>query len=246
MKKKLIAILIDEKNSNYPNEINIKNKNEILFLSEKNINTLYEQKNLFIKIKRPKYKKYSYLNTIIIYINSIIEMGILEFIYKFEIYKSVEDYMQKNSLNITIKENYYINPIVVLNKNMDLINEVNRYFKTYIKKNDFIDRYTKTRLVYKKNQFQVSESFFFRRNIKRYSLEYFHISNFIKFRDIIFLSLLWKIPNDYKKKIRIFLLKKLAKKNDEDVYKSIFTESYRNKILFYKYIKIFNSKIDIS
>jgi hypothetical protein len=244
LKKTLIAILIDEKSSNFANEFNIDNKNDVVLISTKKIDTLIKQKNFFIEIKNPKFKRYNYLDIITIYINSLIEIGMLEFIYNFKIYKSIEDYRQDYSLNFSIEEIYYINPIFVLNKNKELINKVNEYFKVGIKKQYFIDKYIKTRLIYKDNHFIILESIFFRRNIKKYSLEYFHIADFIKFRDIILFSLLWKIPNNFKKNIRIFLFKKLARKNDDDVYKRIFTQAYRNKILFYKYIKIFNSKKD--
>lgn len=239
MKKKLKAILLDEKNSNFTNEININDKEDIIFVSNKNISTLIEQKNLFIEIINPKFKRYSYQEIITIYINSIIEIGMIESVYNFEIYKSIEDYMQNNSMDLIIKEIYYINPIVVINKNMNLINYVNEYFKVSLKEQDFINKYSKTRLIYTNKNFKILKSIFFKRNIEKYSLEYFHIKDFIKFRDIILLSLIWKIPINFKKSIRIFLLKKIAKKNDEDVYKSIFTQAYRNKVLFYKYVKIF-------
>jgi len=241
LNKKLIAIFLDQKNIDIANRINFNKKDSIfIIVSKENINKNNNRNCIFLQIKEHKFKKTKYQDTLTIFINSLIEIGIYEFINKFQIYKSLQDYSQNIFLDLIIKKSYYINPIAVLKNDKDIICKISKYFNIDINLQYFINKYIKTRMKYKNGYFKITETFFLKRNIQKLSLGYFQIENFFNFKDIFISSLLWKIPNNFKTKIKKIFFQKIAKKNYDEVYTDIFSETYRNKMLLYRYINLLN------
>ena len=78
---------------------------------------------------------------------------------------------------------------------------------------------------------------FFPKNINKNSLIYFKISNLYRLSEYIFIYFYSLIPDIIKEKARIIFYNQQKNKiNQTNIYQGIFSKSFRNKLILFKYL----------
>lgn len=224
-------------------------------INEDNIFLLISDNYFFLKkIKKYSncivYNKISDLNinkeVIEIVILSIFEISILEIINRIKIYKDQDDFVNDKFISLNFYSDRYplkvlINPIQYLDK----INTIDKkslelFFGIRLKNDSLIKTYKYFNLTMNKDNqgifFEINK-LFFPKNINKNSLKYFKVSNLYKLSEYIFIYFYSFIPDIIKEKARIIFYNQQKNKiNQTNIYQGIFSKSFRNKLILFKYL----------
>ena len=202
-------------------------------------------------------------------VNAIIEFSLYEYANNIKIYQSLEDFLNKNYIEFEIYPDKL--PIEIIYNPVDfLIRQENNffkllssYFKELITKEKLIQNYKYAKInchpIINKNIKNDTKSVFFywtietsklfyifQRKFGAFSLKYIALTRFVSFRDYFSIQAYLLIPESFKMfikyliKIIIFRNKKEFKPNNN----FIITNSFRKKLLVFKYFNAFSKQFN--
>ena len=238
-------------------------KNKVLITKlensiDENNNFLLISNNYFFFKKIDKYSNYIKFDKISdfsqnkeiveLVLLSIFEISILEIINKIKIFKNQNDFIKNKSFNLNFYSDKYPlkvikNPIQYLsNINTNDIRGLEIFFKTKLNNASLVKTYKYFNLTLIKKNYRIYfevNRLFFPKNINKSSLTYLKISSLYTIYENIFINLYSLIPSIVKEKARTILYNHQKKKmNQTNVYQSIFSKSFRRKLIFFKYFNI--------